>query len=131
MRNNRPLVSASDVGKAAYCPHSLSLQKQHRYDSSDRQRAGTKAHNALNDRLLNGQDSRCFIATHALGVNDPDTQALRDWRDRALMPSRAGRLLVNLYYYCSPHLLRHLSPTGWVTRILAKQLRRFAERVKP
>lgn len=125
------LISASDVGKAAYCPHSLSLQKKYSYSSSDRQRAGTKAHDAMNDRLLNTQDSRCFIATHALGLHDPDTQALRDWRDRFLMKHRAGRHLVNLYYWLSPRLVRHLTAHGRATQFLAYLLRKVASWVKP
>lgn len=125
------LISASDVGKAAYCPHSLSLQKKHAYSSNDRQRAGTKAHAQMNDHLLNTQDSRCYIATHALGANDPDTQALRDWRDRFLMPHWGGRSFVNLYYWLSPYLIQHLSANSLATRALAFLLRKAAARVKP
>ncbi len=125
------LVSASDVGKAAYCPHSLSLQKRYAYSSDARQRAGTKAHNALNESLLSGQDSRCFIATHALGAHDPDTQALRDWRDRVLMTTPFGRALVRFYYWSSPWLIRRLLPGMRSTQFVARCLRRFAARVKP
>lgn len=52
------------------------------------------------------RDRRCFLATEMYGPQAPRTQALRDWRDRVLIPSGAGRVLVRIYYATSPLLVR-------------------------
>lgn len=66
---------------------------------------GDHAHARLNTQLKRA-DKRCFIATACYGVDDPRTEALRQWRDRVLMPSHVGRGLVQLYYRLSPLLVR-------------------------
>lgn len=54
-------------------------------------------------------DRRCFIATAIYGPDAPETNFLRAWRDRALMPTRAGRFLVRAYYATSPRLVPMLA----------------------
>lgn len=51
------------------------------------------------------RDARCFVATMAYGIDAPETNHLRDWRDRVLMQSAAGRVLVAVYYWLSPSLV--------------------------
>ncbi len=52
----------------------------------------------------------CFIATAAFGSPiHPFVKTLRDFRDKYLMSSRAGRRLVKLYYKYSPHIAELIS----------------------
>ena len=44
----------------------------------------------------------CFIATAVYGANAPETNALRTWRDKALMSSWLGYAFVRVYYELSP-----------------------------
>jgi len=47
--------------------------------------------------------SKCFIATACYGsYDDPNVLTLRRFRDEKLMPLVAGRILLKLYYFCSP-----------------------------
>lgn len=50
-------------------------------------------------------DRRCFIATAIYGPDAAETNFLRAWRDRVLMPAMAGRLCVRAYYAVSPGLV--------------------------
>ena len=54
--------------------------------------------------------SGCFIATACYGDYDaPEVLMLRYYRDYTLMPSKAGRLFVKVYYTLSPPLARLLN----------------------
>ncbi|MCU0699494.1 MAG: hypothetical protein MUC96_23555 [Myxococcaceae bacterium] len=48
----------------------------------------------------------CFVATVAFGEGAPELDVLRRFRDEALLPRRAGRLLVRAYYAAGPALAR-------------------------
>lgn len=65
------------------------------------------------------RDSRCFVASFALGHDHPGTETLREFRDEFLLPCGPGRRLVSLYYRLSPPLVAALSavPGG---RLLAR-----------
>lgn len=67
-------------------------------------------------------DSRCFIASQVYGPDAAETNALREWRDRVLMQSRAGRLIVGLYYRVSPALLPVLRHSDVLTRAARRVL---------
>ena len=102
MFKKRVYVNASDIGKAALCPHMLSLGHQTTNKKVlSRTQLGTMRHDQLNKKLL-GQDKRCFIASYALGADHAVTQQLRDWRDSVLAQSKGGRLFIWLYYLLSP-----------------------------
>jgi len=52
----------------------------------------------------------CFIATAAYGSPlHPSVRILRDFRDKYLMPSRLGRVLVRFYYKYSPFLANFIT----------------------
>lgn len=129
----KTIVNASDVGKAAYCAHSLSLSKlkvKAHGSSVKLQEAGTRDHDELTDAVMaerssqrtgQVQDSRCYVATYAFGEHHPVTQSLRDWRDDSLLAVPAGRVLVGWYYVLSPHwvrLCKRSSVLSFVSRLV-------------
>lgn len=111
---SKNIVNASDIGKAAYCPHSLSLAKRRVKESGfslQLQKEGTLKHDKLTQTVLtqnedSAQDSRCYVASYAFGSNHPITQDLRDWRDEILLSWSTGKLLVVIYYSLSPVWVR-------------------------
>jgi hypothetical protein len=62
-------------------------------------------------------DSRCFIASQVYGADAPETNALRAWRDRTLMPNRIGRAIVTTYYWLSPIVVPILRRSARLTSI--------------
>ncbi|MHD0644302.1 CFI-box-CTERM domain-containing protein [Pseudomonas aeruginosa] len=108
------VVSASDVGKAAFCPHALSLQKRGGKLSDEatlRMYNGTRKHAELSHEMTAGADRRCFIASHAFGEDHEVTDHFRAWRDEVLVPTWWGRSLMKGYYAASPFLV-DLMPAG-------------------
>lgn len=114
--SRKPRVRASDLASDATCEQrgrfdaergfSRSADHQSRVDRGTlmHARAEARAHARPVPALASGR--RCFVATALYGVDAWQTQALRDWRDRALMPHAAGRAAVQLYYAVSPALVR-------------------------
>lgn len=105
--NDRKLVSASKIGKMAWCPHGSSLQEQGVIASALSQAKadyGTASHESVTAAVFEQQtqDQRCFVASYALGSNHPATQRLRDWRDSYLSHHYLGRILIKAYYALSP-----------------------------
>jgi len=103
-------ISASEVGRARFCAHALELKYSGAAVSASAEKArerGDAAHERFNTQMRESQrDSRCFIASHAYGLQDPRTEMLRQWRDEVLMPTATGRVFVKLYYLVSPALVR-------------------------
>ncbi|QXP89497.1 CFI-box-CTERM domain-containing protein [Methylococcus capsulatus] len=76
------------------------------------------------------RDERCFIATAVFGAGAPETRSLRDFRDRALMPSPAGRLFVRTYYALSPLIvpaLRKHAGLAAAVRVILRAAVRLAD----
>lgn len=80
----------------------------------------------------NASGGACFVATAAFGDRmHPDVVALRRFRDRHLVRSRAGRIFVRFYWKIGPGLARVTSPQSphgrlsrsalsWLVRILSR-----------
>lgn len=109
----RPLnVPITKVVSAVYCEQKVVFDRE--YGDMRPKHVKAKAEEGIREhakfeiegRVKQATDSRCFIASHVYGLNAPETDVLRAWRDRRLMPLRAGRWLVRVYYFISPLLLR-------------------------
>lgn len=101
--DNKPWVSASDAGKACYCPHSLELTLRGNKVSGEaevRQIKGTAAHEVFSQITM--EDKRCFIASHLYGIDHDKTQLLRIYRDCHMKTNRLGRMAIAIYYTLSP-----------------------------
>lgn len=101
----RKWVSASDVGRASYCPHYLELKVQGASPSEQSVKARAKGEVRHEELNRHAEDRRCFIATHLYGTEDPRTRLLREYRDCKLARCAAGRLFIKTYYVLSPHLV--------------------------
>jgi hypothetical protein len=63
----------------------------------------------------------CFIATAAYGSETAkELDTLRSFRDKVLMQSWTGRLLVDTYYRTSPPLAEFISENEWL-RIIVRE----------
>lgn len=69
-------------------------------------------------------DRRCFIATAIYGPDAPETNFLRAWRDRVLMSSMLGRVLVRSYYAISPSLVPMLARSARAAAVVRAALNR-------
>ena len=121
-------VSASDVGLVAKDPKRLEAKYRGKEKISEsRKKAlkfGDRKHEEFN-RTIKSSDSRCYIASHLYGVEDPKTEMLRQYRDRVMLPKWYGRLFVNLYYKFSPGLVklsRRISVVDLIFRIFVNKL---------
>lgn len=65
----------------------------------------------------------CFVATVAFGELAPETQALRAFRDRVLLRSRAGRAFVSAYYVHGPGLAEQVGRSSKLKALTRRTLR--------
>lgn len=127
-------VSASDVGRAAFCPHYLELKN--RGVKASRQAEASRAKGDASHDQLNrmAQDKRCYIASHLYGIDDSRTEALRSFRDKNLLNHRPGKILVNIYYRLSPTLVSissHISAVDQCLRFIVNGIvKRLLENIK-
>jgi len=102
-RNN--WVSASDVGRASYCPHYLELKNKGAKPSAEAIVARVKGEESHEQLNKDANDRRCYIASHLYGIDDPRTNLLRDFRDSCLLEYFLGRAFISIYYLISPTLV--------------------------
>lgn len=75
--------------------------------------------------------SNCFIATAVYGATAPETNALRRWRDEALLPHYWGRVLVSTYYAVSPRLVPVVKRNKWIRDSVKMALDKIVSAVSP
>lgn len=63
-------------------------------------------------------NSKCFIATAVYGLDAPETNTLRRWRDTSLLSTCWGRALVAVYYKTSPHLVPIIKRYNWLHKVI-------------
>lgn len=133
MSKSKELVSASDIGKAAYCPHSLYLSKKLSPETAEShvaRKRGTHMHEDLTSKVMNDLDKRCYVATYAFGEDHAVTVSLRSWRDRVLKPTWCGRALVRVYYRCSPWLVKLCRRSPMLARMVKAGVQRVSRSVR-
>jgi hypothetical protein len=102
-RNN--WVSASDVGRASYCPHYLELKNKGAKPSVEAIVARVKGEESHEQLNKDANDRRCYIASHLYGIDDPRANLLRGFRDSCLLEYFLGRAFISIYYLISPTLV--------------------------
>jgi hypothetical protein len=116
-------IRASDLGKLAYCERKVHLDALYGDKAPEPVRqlrdAGTAAHARFETE---GQDRRCFIASCVYGIDAPQTNTLRSFRDRTLLPTSIGRYLVAIYYAVSPRLVPVLDRFPTIANAVRKVL---------
>jgi hypothetical protein len=79
-----------------------------------------------------GGGGSCFIATAAYGSSlEREVVVLKQFRDRFLMPSLPGRLLVRAYYATSPPLARMIAGSDGLRRSVRVALSPLVGLVRP
>lgn len=73
----------------------MEVQNQKRIAQGNRIHENHEKYNASTDK-------RCFVATCIYGQEAWQTESLRQYRDKKLMKSWLGKLVVQLYYAVSP-----------------------------
>ena len=81
------------------------------------------AGNGIDDDCDGLIDEGCFIATAAFGsLIEPRVVVLREFRDRHLMTSEAGRRFVEFYYTYSPPVAEYIAEKGWLKALVRNLL---------
>lgn len=102
-------VSVTELAQLGICEQQLLLDKYHGKQRSktlnNLARDGERIHARYERVLAQATDSRCFIATAVYGPHASETNLLRRFRDKFLLPYWWGRILCSFYYRTSPGLV--------------------------
>jgi hypothetical protein len=137
--------TSTELADMMFCEQKVRLKAQlgdcDTPETAERRQAGRQEHDRFHRTVTTfhnrvragdtGQDKRCFIATAVYGENDARTEQLRQFRDSALRPYRAGRVLVALYYGVSPHIATRLDRHPWLRRMARRMLDHVRRRIAP
>ena len=111
MRRAKKYHTITDIVGTVYCEQKVVFDRE-RGDARPlevraKAAAGTFEHLRfqVEGQTRAAPDRRCFIATAIYGPDAPETDFLRAWRDRVLMPTTTGRFFVQAYYAISPALV--------------------------
>jgi len=120
MRRAKKYHTITDIVGTVYCEQKVVFDRERGGDARPlevraKAAAGTFEHLRFQ---IEGQtraaiDRRCFIATAIYGPDAAETNFLRAWRDRVLMPTTTGRLFVRAYHAVSPSLVLLLCRSRW------------------
>lgn len=100
-------VSATEIAKLGKCERQTYLDHKLEADHSltaEYIKRGNAEHQAFR-RRISGQDHRCFIASAVFGIDAPETNYLRTFRDKHLMVHALGRVIINFYYWFAPFVV--------------------------
>lgn len=124
------VVSASEVGKTAYCPHAHYLSKHTKVSSKTKAsfNYGDKQHKSIT-KLAKEQNGPCFVASYAFGSDHYVTNDLRSFRDNNLLPTLWGRALVRIYYFISPKFIFLLGNSAFAHRVVRSSVSWFHSKV--
>jgi hypothetical protein len=112
------ILWASDLAQAQVCEQRVvfehTLGKRESEQEAEHRRRGARVHQRLHNEATrvnptlttSNRKPWCFIASVCFGAAAPETEALRQFRDRVLRHSLIGRALIVLYYRNAPKLLR-------------------------
>jgi hypothetical protein len=123
-KKQRP-VSASELAQMGVCERLVVFEHRVGMHRTDEQRLaikrGLKTHDqfyregVLASDALNASEKkgRCYIATHIFG-SGPETEMLRQFRDRVLRSYAVGRWLIGVYYRTAPGMCLVLTRYAWL-----------------
>ena len=130
MKHPDDSIAASSLAEVGVCERRVYLKakfgERTNRDRQARLDRGTDLHDKAFSQSRPDQpsasDRRCFIATAVYGPCAPETDALRKYRDRALLTSKGGRTLVAVYYKVSPMIASMCDRSPVLRRTLRKVL---------
>lgn len=93
--------------------------------------AEDKDNKSQENKPKKAQKGACYIATAVYGTYDcPSVWVLRRFRDNRLDKTAFGRMVIRLYYYISPKLLKCFGGRGWFDNFWKSVLDRFVSSLK-
>lgn len=122
-------VSASDIGRAAFCPHYLELKYRGLKPSDTACHARDRGKQKHEEFARRAEDKRCYIASHLYGIDDRRTILLRQYRDRHLNSRFIGRAIIQFYYLISPGLVYLSLKSVHIERLLQYTVGRLVRRI--
>jgi hypothetical protein len=134
--DRRGWVRASDLAQLGVCER-LVLYEQRFGKRRTREQAraaarGDAAHDdflraarVLNPSVKTSLEAKpgCFVASVAFAADAAETDALRQFRDRCLRPTRVGRIFIAAYYRHAPALAAAMLRHALLRRLVRALLR--------